>query len=243
MKTERIIVIGSVGAILGLFALYVVFQNIVDTRNGSGDIDRTTISATDARDSLVNQTDPLVTKIPEEILGNKPQPLATDPKRGSTQNPVITLVEFGDFQCGSCADMKPIIESILEEYPNEVMHVWKDFPIPTIHVYAEDAAHAARCAAEQGFFWQYHDLLLVSQSLFSDDAWLTFARELQLNEDAFSSCMSSNQYQKLVTQGYFVGRALNVDTAPSYFINDTFLSGAQSYATLQREIERILTNQ
>ena len=147
------------------------------------------------------------------------------------------------FNVENCAKMKTVIEEILTEYPNDVRHIWKDFPIPTQHTYASDAALAARCADEQNAFWQYHDLLLASQSFFSDSAWVELAQDLGLDIAVFSGCMDSKQYERLVTQGYFTARALNVDTAPSYYINDEYFSGVQSFETMRSTIDRLLTQE
>ena len=93
-----------------------------------------------------NQTtdyDPYVTVVPKEVLGGKPQVLATDPQRGAV-DPKVTIVEFGDFECGDCAQLKEVIDKVTADYPDQVTQVWKDDPLPAQHPHAEDAAQAVQ---------------------------------------------------------------------------------------------------
>ncbi len=188
-------------------------------------------------------SDPLVSVVPKvseaEVSKGAPVALVSDPKRGAT-NPKVTIIEFGDFQCENCAAMKDTMQKIVDEYSGTVQHVWKDFPLPQVHQYAQTAAIAARCAQDQGKFWEYHDALLTQQSLFASQPWSTIAEEAGLDPNVFSSCVSGAKTQRLVVQSYFVGQSLGLTEAPSYYVNGRFLSGAQSYETLKAVIEEEL---
>lgn len=168
----------------------------------------------------------------EELYGGLPKPLDTDPQRGASQ-PVVTIIEFGDFQCEHCADMAPILDQLVQEFPNDVLHVWKDFPIPALHPYAEIAAQAARCAQDQDRFWEYHDVLLERQGTFPLTPWYDIADEVGLDAEQFEQCLTSNTYERLVVSGFMVARTLDIETAPSYYINDRLLTGPQTYESLQ----------
>lgn len=185
--------------------------------------------------------DPLITVVPEEVRGGYPHVLDTDPVRGASE-PVVTLVEFGDYECEACAGMDPVIAQLLQEYPTQLQHVWKDFPIPILHEYSDDAARAARCAQEQGRFWEYHDYLYANQSIFSDEPWTDIASEMGLDRPTFEECMNTNKTEQVVVQGYFVGRSLEVDTAPSFFVNKRIVPGAQTYEALKAIIDQEIVN-
>lgn len=186
------------------------------------------------------QSDPFVTVVPKEVLGGKPQPLATDPQRGATK-PKVTLVEFGDFECDACARMDAVIDQIVEEYPDDVLHVWKDFPIPSLHPHSEIAAQAARCAADQDpeQFWPYHDRLLAAQDTFILQPWVDIARDLGLDTDEFATCVEDEETKPLVVQSYYIARTLSVEEAPTYYINDRVLTGEKSF----EELKEIIDNQ
>ncbi len=74
-------------------------------------------------------------------------------------NAVITIVEFADFQCPYCKQTEATLNDLLERYPGQVRLAFRDFPLGSIHPYAEKAAEAARCAGKQGKFWDFHDAL------------------------------------------------------------------------------------
>ena len=84
---------------------------------------------------------------------------ATDPTKGSGP---IEILEFSDFECPYCQKAQSMIREMLAKYEGKVKLVWKDFPLPN-HEYAVPAAVAARCAQEQGKFWEYHDVLFANQ--------------------------------------------------------------------------------
>lgn len=75
----------------------------------------------------------------------------------------VTMVEFSDFQCPYCARAYPVIKQILRAYPKDVRFVYKQYPLTSIHTFAQKASEASLCAGEQGKFWEYHDKLFESQ--------------------------------------------------------------------------------
>jgi len=186
--------------------------------------------------------DPLVTVVPKDIVTGTPQPLSSDPQIGAV-DPTVTIVEFGDFQCDDCATMSPIFAQIVKDYPKDVRLVWKDFPLPEKHLFAEQAALAARCAQDQGAFWEYHDALFAQQSSFALKPWETIASSLSLKKTAFSDCLAARTHHALIVQGYFVARTFNLDQAPAYYINDTLVVGVKTYEEIKALVEAAKTAQ
>lgn len=184
--------------------------------------------------------DPLVTVVPEEVRGGQPQPLDTDPQRGA-EKPKVTIVEFGDFQCEACAAMDSVLDQLVTEYSDSVLHVWKDFPVPRVHEQAQAAAEAARCAQDQGVFWEYHDALLSQQDTLILQPWTSIAKDLSLDTKAFEVCLSSGEKEQLVVQGYFTARMLGIEETPTYYINDQLLTGAKTIEELRAIIEEELS--
>lgn len=181
-------------------------------------------------------SDPLVTVVPDDVLAGSPQPLSSDPQIGSN-NPMVTIVEFGDFECSDCADMSPVFAQLVRTYPNDVRLVWKDFPLPNTHLFSQTAANAARCAQDQGKFWEYHDTLLEQQDLFALNPWKDIANDLSLNTDTFSACLDNKQHNDLVVQGYFIARTFSLEQAPAYFINGTVYTGKKTYDELKAIVD------
>src|SRR5262249_31012952 len=83
--------------------------------------------------------------------------------RGGRDAPVH-IVEFSDFQCIYCRQAETALKQVLAKYEGKVNLSYRDFPLRRDHPQAQGAAEAARCAGEQGRFWEYHDRLFQDQS-------------------------------------------------------------------------------
>lgn len=180
--------------------------------------------------------DPLVTVVPKDVVAGFPQPLPTDPKRGA-KNPKVTIVEFGDFQCENCKAMDEVLRQVLTTYPNTVQHVWKDFPLPTQHQFAEPAAIAARCAQDQDKFWEMYDTLFSNQGFLGITSFSDLATEAGVVTDQFDSCMKSGVNKALVVQGYFVARSFDLTETPTFFINEQKVTGLQTLEDFKKIID------
>lgn len=164
------------------------------------------------------------------------------PVYGNPSAPV-TLVEWADFQCPFCGRFHKDVESaVRDKYINsgKVKWAYRDFAF--LGQESTDAAIAARCANEQGKFWQYHDKLFASQNgenegAFSRDNLKGFARDLGLNASQFNNCLDSNKYADAVEKDTATGRAAGVNGTPTSFINGRIVNGAQPFSAVQQIIE------
>ncbi|HEV7797750.1 MAG TPA: thioredoxin domain-containing protein, partial [Pyrinomonadaceae bacterium] len=115
-----------------------------------------------------------------------------DPARGDVNAPV-TIVEFTDFQCPSCAAMQPIIEEVVKSYGNKVRWVIRDFPL-AMHANARKAAEAANAAHAQGKFFEYIALLMKRQDALDLPSLKKYASELGLDRARFDAALDSGKY-------------------------------------------------
>lgn len=147
------------------------------------------------------------------------------PSTGPASIPV-SIVEFTDYQCPYCHRAQNVIEQVLARYPGKVRLVHMDFPLDG-HPGALPAARAARCAGEQGRFWEFHkDLMTVNGSL--DDADLKArAQKLGLKAGDFGSCLASGRHDSTIKASFEEGETLGVTGTPAYFVNGRMLSGAR----------------
>ncbi|MFH0952370.1 MAG: DsbA family protein [Patescibacteria group bacterium] len=154
--------------------------------------------------------------------GDQIDPLAigpSDPAQGSL-TPILTIIEFGDFQCPYCAEQHQILKEFINDNLTEVKHVWKDLPLVSIHDKAMEAAVAARCAQAQGQFWPMHNWLFEHQSEFTPENYLEVATALGVDTDIFSQCLVSNTPQTYIQQNILEAQALGLNSTPSIIIND-----------------------
>jgi protein-disulfide isomerase len=149
---------------------------------------------------------------------------------GSQDAPVV-FVEFADYECPYCQKVNPQIQQLKKEYGDKIAVVYKDFPLPMHHT-AEKAAEAARCAGEQGKFWEYHDVLFWSKQTDVENL-KEHARVLKLDGDKFDSCLDNGTQAAAVKQDLQEAKSLGLTGTPSFFVNGHFVSGVVDYGALK----------
>jgi protein-disulfide isomerase len=164
-----------------------------------------------------------------------------DRRIGSDRAP-ITIVEFSDFQCPYCRQSVRILKALRQLYGERIRIVYRDYLGPT-HPYALQAAEAARCAGEQGKFWEYHDLLFDRQSSGKGWDFTLLAKELGLQPHAFDSCLHSGRFREQISKDLQDGLKLGITSTPTFFINGRPVVGAQPLANFQALIDRLLARQ
>lgn len=149
---------------------------------------------------------------------------ATGPARGPA-DAKVTIVEFSDFQCPYCGQAFGTVEQLMQQYAGKVKLVFRQFPLP-IHPNAEKAAEASLCAADQGKFWELHDLLFKNQKKLDVSDVKTYAASAGLDGPKFAQCLDSGEKKKQVDFDLEAGQAAGVSGTPAFFINGVFLNGA-----------------
>lgn len=156
--------------------------------------------------------------------------------RGDVAAPVV-IVEFSDFQCPYCRSVEPTLKALLARYAGRVSLAYRDYPLREIHPQAQQAAEAARCAGEQGKFWEYHDLLYADGAKLDAGSLAGYARSLTLDVQRFASCLVSGKFKQAVEEDLQAGSNVGVNGTPAFFINGIFLSGAQPANAFEKIIE------
>lgn len=156
------------------------------------------------------------------------------PYRGNLDAPIL-MEEFSDFQCPYCSrftneTMPGLLENQIAN--GEVVLVFYDFPLNSIHPQAAAAANAARCAAEGGAsaFWAMHDRLFSDIAEWSNsganDVFQRYAEELGIATEGFAACLQENRYADEVDADLALGQGRGVSSTPSFFLNDQPVIGA-----------------
>jgi len=167
-----------------------------------------------------------------------------DPSRGPGESKVIVRI-FGDFQCPSCRVAEPGVQYAMKTYGDKVRFVWNDFPLSSIHKNARASAIAARCAEDQGKFWEYHDKLYSEQNNWSDlaaptQSFVEYAKSLGLNTESFAACFAGQAVKHKIQADEDEGRANQVQGTPTVFINQTRYVGPMTTAQWDAELTAAL---
>jgi len=153
----------------------------------------------------------------------------------------ISIVEFADFQCPYCGRVEPTLAAILKKYDSKVKLAFRDFPLSSIHPYAEGAAEASRCAEAMGKFWPMHDAMYANQSKLTQADLIKTAGSLGMDESAFSACLKSGKYKPAIQQDVAAGLRVGVTGTPAFFINGRYLSGSVPEAQFDQIIDSELS--
>jgi len=231
-NTKRLTILVTVTLVITLLNLYITFD-----LNGKFDsITGKVVVGQDVQPAPTQQPVP-----------KSQQPLRVqvstddDPVKGLKSAPV-TIIEFSDFQCPYCeiffTQTLPLIENNYIK-TGKVRFVYRDFPLDS-HQYAQKAAEAAKCADEQGKFWEYHDKLFNNQNALDISSLMQYAKELTLNVTTFNDCLNSGRMAPKVQKDFNDGLNYSISGTPTFFINGIELVGAQPYSVFEQLIDREL---
>jgi protein-disulfide isomerase len=131
---------------------------------------------------------------------------------------IVTIVEFTDFECPSCARAQPLLEEMVNEYPGKVKLVVRDFPLDQ-HTHAMKAAEAAEAAREQGKYWEYTAILFKNQAALEVEHLKEYASQLGLDRKSFDAALDSGKFRDQVQRDVQDGHKLGVNSTPTVFIN------------------------
>ncbi|HEU4391823.1 MAG TPA: thioredoxin domain-containing protein, partial [Blastocatellia bacterium] len=145
--------------------------------------------------------------------------IATDdqPARGEASAPV-TLIEFTDYECPTCAKTHPIIEELVKEYAGSVRWVVRDFPLQT-HAYAFKAAEAAEAARDQGRYWEYIAILFQDQTALSPEKLKAHAARLGLDRARFDEALDAGKLADRIQRDLQDGIRVGIISTPTVFVN------------------------
>jgi protein-disulfide isomerase len=193
-----------------------------------------------------------------------PKPVTIDVGDNPAKGPAdakVTIVEFSDFQCPYCGTfVQATLPQILSNYGDKVRFVFMNFPLTSIHPYAQKAAEAGECANEQGAFWQFHDIMFQNQTTLTDlltpdataglakvvDSLKGYAAQLGLDTAKFNDCLDSGKMADAVKADMTLAQKAATDAGltrfgtPAFFINGNSLSGAQPYENFKAVIDAAL---
>ena len=147
-------------------------------------------------------------------------------------NAHVTILEYGDFECSYCAMARPMLESLVDEYPDSIQLIFRHFPISRTHRQAALAAEAAESAGAQGRFWEMHDLLFAHQDQLTFEAVRHFARRIGIEGERFDHDMMSHRYRNEVQRDFRRGVQDSVTDTPALFVNGRRYNGSHDRASI-----------
>lgn len=191
-----------------------------------------------------------VDPVPIDDLMNDSQALldAADGMVKGDPNAPVTVIEFGDFQCPACGVFAMQVKPYLDlEYiqTGKVKFVFYDFPLTGVHQNAFIASRAARCAGDQGRYWDYHDRLFSTRDEWAldnnpVDKYVGYAEALGMDAGAFEACVESDRHAEAVTASREIGSRMGVSATPTILVDGEPVADFRQYNLIKSMIEEAL---
>lgn len=170
----------------------------------------------------------------------------SDHVRGNP-NAKIAWIEYSDYECPFCGRIHPDLVQLLEEYPDDILWVYRHFPLESIHPNARTLSYGAECAAElagEEAFWAYTDAAYEQQASSPDPVELGV--EVGVSRAAMQECIDSGRYEDRVNADLVTGQEAGVTGTPGNVVLNTetgefqLIPGALPYAQLEAVVQQLL---
>jgi len=163
------------------------------------------------------------------------------------ENPAITLVEYGDYECPHCAEYHLILSDVMRRLPNELALEFHHYPLP-VGPNSITASLAAEAAGEQGRYWEMHDALFETQRQWSGrtdarEIFTSMAGQLGLDTARFRQDLESDEIGSRIIADKLRGNALQITGTPTFFINGQRLNYLPASADEFEELLRSIMGQ
>ena len=132
---------------------------------------------------------------------------------------LVTVVEYGDFECPNCKQAAPAVKLLLNRFTGRIRFAYRHFPLEEVHPHALQAAEAAESSGSQGQFWPMHDLLFDNQPHLKLHQLRSYAERLQLDIARYTAEMDDHVYLQRIREHVQSGRESGARSTPTFFVN------------------------
>ena len=164
-------------------------------------------------------------------------PVGENDHAAGSETAQITLVEYGDYECPHCGRAYPVVKKIQEKMGDKLRFVFRNFPLTQAHPNALHAAEAAEIAAQQGKFWEMHDILFENQNALDDESLTAYAEKIGLDVEKFTEDLENDTFEEKVRADFMGGLESGVNGTPTFFIDGVRYNNAVDYETLLGVLE------
>jgi protein-disulfide isomerase len=165
-------------------------------------------------------------------------PVSEADHRAGSDDAVVTLVEYGDYECPHCGRAQPVLEEVRKRMGSRQAFVFRHFPLTNVHPHAEHAAEAAEAAASQGRFWEMHEAIFAQQSALTDRDLVSRAKRLGLDAGRVEKELAAGVHAGRVRRDFDSGVRSGVNGTPTFFINGARHDGPWEGEALLEALQR-----
>lgn len=150
---------------------------------------------------------------------------------------LVTLVEYGDYECPHCGRAYPIVKEVQRRLGSRLRFVFRNFPLSESHPHAQHAAEAAEGAGAHGRFWEMHDMLFEHQRALLDRHLVGYAASLGLDPTTFEQELLAHVHKARVREDFMSGVRSGVNGTPTFFIDAARFDDSWDPDTLTAALE------
>jgi protein-disulfide isomerase len=155
----------------------------------------------------------------------------------------VTLVEYGDYQSADCAVANQAVKQLLFDFDQKIRFSFRHFPLSQVNQYAMKAAEAAVAAAQEGKFWEMHDMLFSHRNQLGTISLKNYAREIGIQDKRFLDNLMNSMFSWQVRDDLLEGLQRGVREVPAFFINGQPLTGPATYENLSVTIQQLVAEE
>lgn len=152
----------------------------------------------------------------------------------------VTLMEFGEYENEECARVNEVVKQLLEEYEGKIRFQFRHFPLTLIHQRSLKASESAVAAAQEGKFWEMHNMLFANRRNLGTTSLKLHSKEAGVKNKKFLDDLVNGMYGWQVQDDLKEGINRGVKEIPAFFINDVPFTGKPTFANLSAAIDAAL---
>ncbi len=152
----------------------------------------------------------------------------------------VTLMEWGEYESEDCAKANEVVKQLLEEFEGKIRFQFRHFPLTLIHQRSLKASESAVAAAQEGKFWEMHNVLFQNRRRLGTTSLKLHSKEAGVKSKKFLDDLVNGVYGWQVQDDIKEGMNRGVKDLPAFFVNDVFVTGKPTYANLSTAIKTAL---
>jgi protein-disulfide isomerase len=152
----------------------------------------------------------------------------------------VTLVEFGEYENEDCAKAHEVVKQLLDEYEGKIKFNFRHFPLTRIHQRSLKAGEAAVAAAQEGKFWEMHNILFDNRRNLGTTSLKLHSKEAGVTNKRFLDDLVNATYGWQVQGDLREGMDRGVTSVPAFFINGEQFVGKPTFENLRKSIDAAL---
>jgi len=172
----------------------------------------------------------------------KEEEVIIEPKEIFVGNPEakVTLMEFGEYESEACVKANEVVKKLLDEYEGKIRFNFRHFPQTMVHQRSLKAGEAAVAAAQEGKFWEMHNVLLENRRNLGTTSLKLHSREAGVTDKKFLDHLVNGKFGWQVQDDIREARERGIKDVPAFFINDEPIKGKPTFENISKQISEAL---